>query len=65
MTDARDEVIAALVEALRPFVRAMPSRDAPCHFGICSQSLCGHCSRIAAGQAAIARAKYLTVREPA
>jgi hypothetical protein len=47
------EACAELVAALRPFVDVMPSADAPCHVGICSQEKCGHCSRIAAGRAAI------------
>ena len=51
-----DDVIAELVTALQPFVRFMPSEDAPCHFGICPQERCGNCQRIKAGRDAIAKA---------
>lgn len=40
-----------LVATLTDMTPLMPGADAPCHIGICSQSECQHCSRIAASHA--------------
>lgn len=48
---------AELLDALGDLLPAMPPEDAPCHRGICEQSRCAHCQRIAKGYEIIAKAK--------
>ncbi len=45
---------AALRRALAEITPAMPPENALCHVGICPQSRCGNCSRIARAHAALA-----------
>lgn len=46
-----------MLAALEEMRLTMPPAHAPCHFGICHQSECGNCKRIAKALGAIAKAK--------
>jgi hypothetical protein len=46
-----------LLEALKDLAPPYPPRDATCHCGICSQSICGNCARLLHIHALIAKAE--------
>jgi hypothetical protein len=53
-----EATLRELVQAALPFAD-VPSKDASCHVGICPQTRCGHCTRIARLANAIDRAGKL------
>ena len=51
----RGPVSAEDIKALRLAIGYMPSKNAPCHVGICTQEKCGLCSRTRAALDVVAR----------